>query len=463
MYLNYSPLSFRAEIELACQDERLDLALLAPRYRDIVQRIETVGAKPIRELRDVCIKGKTPAKSDYTTAGIPVVKVGTVTATGDLDWEKTDSISEELYRDSYVAATLKQEDIVIVATGKGSIGKVAIFTEPRLSVIAGENCLVRCDSSQIDPYYLTAFLLTRYGWTQLDAYPLGPSGQTHLYPRQIDNILVPMLENASQVADKYRQSVELKKQSWCINAEIQKLFDTYIAKHYSPTIAISSLITLLDCVSEKRLDPGFWSIRLEALLMALRSSQEQFVVIREVAMPPICRGVQPEYSDGVGTIPVLKTVDVQNRKVNWTVCCRVTEEFFKNHPRAQLNRGDIVVTSTGEGSWGRAAICDVEQALADGHLTILRVNKDIVDPYAVLAFLWSEYGRMQFEQRVRGSTGQTEIYPQDIKKIRILVPSEDDQNLIKDKIKRQFTLLERAEQLRQEAIQDIENLLGGAE
>ena len=122
-----------------------------------------------------------------------------------------------------------------------------------------------------------------------------------------------------------------------------------------------------------------------------------------------------------------------------------------------------MLTSTGEGSWGRAAICDVERALADGHLTILRVNTDTVDAYAALAFLWSEYGLMQFEQLVRGSTGQTEIYPQDIEKIKVLIPTKDDQRLIVRKIREHFAFLEEAERLRREAIQDIQDLLGGTE
>lgn len=257
-----------------------------------------------------------------------------------------------------------------------------------------------------------------------------------------------------------RKSIDLQKRAQHISIEIQELFDSYIAQYYSPTVSISSLIPIASCVFEARLDPGFWSIRLKALLTALGSSQEEFSTVKDVTISSIRRGVQPEYSDSVGTIPALKTVDVQNRRVDWTACRRVTEEFFKNHPRARLHYGDIVVTSSGEGSWGRAAICDTERAVADSHLTVLKIDEDIVDPYSVLAFLWSEYGRMQFEQRVRGSTGQTEIYPRDIEKIKVLIPSISDQMLIRDKIEKQFDLIEKAEETRQQVIQEIEYCLG---
>ena len=278
MYSSYSPLSFGAGIDIAKQEQRLDLSLLAPAYRDAIQRIQTLDAEPIRKLRKVCLRGKTPAATDYRDTGVPVVKVATVTENGNLDWEKGSHIPLDLYKESYVAATLKDEDIVVVSTGKGSIGKVAVFTEQYPAIIVGENCLIRCDRSRIDPYYLMAFLLTRYGFLQLDAYPLGPSGQTHLYPRQIDRILVPRPHNSSEIADRYRLSIDLKKQAERVYPELQELFDSYIASHYTPTISISSSIASSDCLVEKRLDPGFWSIRLEALLRALRNSKQQFIV-----------------------------------------------------------------------------------------------------------------------------------------------------------------------------------------
>lgn len=228
---------------------------------------------------------------------------------------------------------------------------------------------------------------------------------------------------------------------------------------------LSSLSSLSRTSAEQRMDPKFYvlELRFERLAEHLSRDDVEVRTIEQIAREPIHRGCQPEYNDLEGAIPVLKTVDVQNRKINWEDCRRVTAEFHDSQPSAQITCGDIVLTSTGEGSWGRAAICDTEKALADGHLTILKINTDVVDPYAVLAFLWSEYGFMQFEQRVRGSTGQTEIYPQDIETIKILIPTENERQQIVQKVRKQFRLLDDAKQLYQEIIQDVESLLGGAE
>jgi type I restriction-modification system DNA methylase subunit len=240
--------------------------------------------------------------------------------------------------------------------------------------------------------------------------------------------------------------------------------------NYCPSIGRIDDSTVLSTESnetrtklEKRIDPKFYVIesRFEKQAELLSQSSVKTLTIAEIVSEPIHRGIQPSYDDISGIIPVLKTVNVQNRKVEWEECRKVTENFFLQQSGGQLAHGDLVVTSTGEGSWGRAAICDIDRAFADGHLTIIKINADIIDPYSVLAFLWSEYGRIQFEQRVRGSTGQTEIYPQDIEKIRILIPRDNEQLNIAYCIKQQFKLISEAKELRQKAIGDIESLLGG--
>lgn len=212
---------------------------------------------------------------------------------------------------------------------------------------------------------------------------------------------------------------------------------------------------------EQRLDSKYFVFerRFEQHAERLSSAGVDVKYVKEIVAESVHRGTQPDYDDSSGTISVLKTVDIQNRKIAWDECRRVPEAFYNLKTGAQLRRDDVVLTSTGEGSWGRAAIIDVDRAMADGHLAILRIDPTIVDPYAVLVFFWSDYGRMQLEQRVRGSTGQTEVYPQDIETIKVLIPSKPEQKRLRKKIKEQFNLLDRARRLGGEVVGDIRRLL----
>lgn len=227
---------------------------------------------------------------------------------------------------------------------------------------------------------------------------------------------------------------------------------------------LSTVETRQRAYEMRRLDPKYYVFerRFEQLSTTLSREGIATKSIRQIAKEPIRRGTQPDYDDIEGTIPVLKTVDVQNRKIDWDACRRVSSGFCEANQTAVVRQMDIVMTSTGEGSWGRAAMVDRYKALVDSHLTILRVNPEEVDPYSVLAFLWSDYGRMQFEQRVRGSTGQTEVYVQDIETIKVFIPKEPEQMRIRADLEEHFELMERAQQLHLHAVNSIDRLLGGS-
>lgn len=338
--------------------------------------------------------------------------------------------------------------------------------------LAGSICstgfaVLVADEEQIDRQFLWAFLRSRFGARQIERLGRGASYPAVL-EHELDGILVPVPDRDTFqfiVSKKVSEIFALEQQAQNKLREALATLESCLPTALLERTELSASFKPEHAFAAERADARFFDQRYQAL-----EDRMSKVVIEKKgnALPlgrlgdPLRRGVQPEYRRD-GSIPVLKTVDVQNRKVNWSACRRVTEEFYRDHPRGQLHRGDIVITSTGEGSWGRAAIVDIDQAIAAVDLLVLRVNSDIVDLYAVLAFLWSEFGQLQFSQRVRGSTGQTHLYKQDVEKAKVLIPSDNDQRLIRQKILEQFALLDEAERLRREAIQDIENLLGGAE
>jgi type I restriction enzyme M protein len=251
----------------------------------------------------------------------------------------------------------------------------------------------------------------------------------------------------------------LKKRAEAIRSKLNNLFLKYIPPASLPVEQISVAMPLALCLAEERLDPRFWSAKIAALNKMFLGRRDTFRLIGEIISEPVHRGRQPPYDDVGETVPVLKTTDVQNSRIDWGRCRRVSDVALREYRAAQTRRDDLILTCTGEGSWGRASIVNADKAWADGHLAIVRVDGRMVDPYAVLAFLWSEYGLMQFGQRMRGSTRQTEIYPRDIEKIRILIPSEPDQKMIRKEILAQFSLLDEAQCVREECVQTIESLL----
>ena len=143
----------------------------------------------------------------------------------------------------------------------------------------------------------------------------------------------------------------------------------------------------------------------------------------------VARGVAPPYLEN-GSVPVVRTVNVRELEFSDTRRVFVAASSYDNMPDAQIKPGDLAITSTGVGTLGRVfANVTNDVWFADGHITVVRLKKQELAPY-IAAVLQSQIGQWQLEQRQRGSSGQIEIYPEDISAILIPKLSENLMNRI---------------------------------
>nr|WP_313391180.1 hypothetical protein [Brevundimonas diminuta] len=132
-------------------------------------------------------------------------------------------------------------------------------------------------------------------------------------------------------------------------------------------------------------------------------------------------GKEVDGDDGKRNICALKSVSVRWGYVDYSVARSVTPEFAASRgKRAAVQRNDLLINSTGDGTIGRVAVYDEDfPAVVDGHVTIVRF-KDPDLAWFTAAYLLTQQGQDQIYRYINGSSGQVEIYPQDI--ARIWVP-----------------------------------------
>lgn len=163
----------------------------------------------------------------------------------------------------------------------------------------------------------------------------------------------------------------------------------------------------------------------------------------------IHRGVQPLYADDEtdaeslywqgmtrldGTtvkdksanICALKSICIRAGYVDLETARSVNRAFYeKNKSRAGIKKNDVLINSTGDGTIGRVAVFNHDfSAVVDGHITILRFSDPNIAWY-IGAYLMSDFGQRQIIRYINGSSGQVEIYPQDIGRIWIKPASEE--------------------------------------
>ncbi len=199
------------------------------------------------------------------------------------------------------------------------------------------------------------------------------------------------------------------------------------------------------------LEPEFHQeIYRGAMESAKNASEGSFQLGDEgVLIKPMSRGRQPDYADHLddpedlqfegqmkvdGTrksssetenVVALKSVAIRWGFVDLNAGRSVSNNYYHDHKeRCGVVRNDVLINSTGDGTIGRVAIYNYDfPAVVDGHVTILRFTDESLAWY-VATYLLSPEGQRQIYRYINGSSGQVEIYPQDLE--RIWVPRRRD-------------------------------------
>lgn len=130
------------------------------------------------------------------------------------------------------------------------------------------------------------------------------------------------------------------------------------------------------------------------------------------------RGIAPDYDDDADGL-VVNQKCIRNGRLDLTLARKQSRDVM--HDR-QLQSGDVLVNSTGEGTLGRVAqvLVPMKSCTADSHVTIARPSREIGSHYLGQVLIELE---PRFATMGRGATNQTELSPGQIGGVEVLLPS----------------------------------------
>jgi len=359
-------------------------------------------------------------------------------------------------------------------TRSGTVGIVFKFIRQNLPecirdkdfMPAGYIIVIKVHNS-FDNEHLKYFLYSSISRKYFEAFACGKS-QQNISQADLGKWLLPLqiLKNipVNEIKEKDQQIAKLK-------AEIKEpklIVDEVFSKYFNLDLKQYSDLEKKHVFGENLLDLSK-SAQLRSFLkfhhpkydFILEKVKEfKTVKLKQLLKEPIRRGVQPEYDEN-GEIRVVKTVNLRNGYIDLSETEYVNDEFFKKKRRkAGIKYLDILIASTGTGSIGKVDIWEnEEEALADGHISIVRVNQSKVNPYYLTYYLRSIFGYSQIEANFSGMSNQIEIYPDDTEKFEVLLPNKTVQDQIvkeiETKLNEQKKITEQIERLKQE----IDNLI----
>jgi len=404
-------------------------------------------------------RGKSPGKTGYLDAGIPIIKTADITETF-IDWRNCRNISERFYSENKNAQPLLL-DIMVTSTGVGSVGRVDIFDEKNKKCLCSAKIsTIHLRTDLVDPYYLVAFLRSKYGKVQIENSARGCTGQVELYSTDIEEIAVPLPNIETQ--DHIAKLVKNARKKWeeCCQGltKAQTEFEELLQLTAAGNSAKKSYIVSFSDLG-KRIDASYYE---KVAVLHKKEVSQYWKMMRIADFANVLRGVTPSRNNYTPTgIKVIKTVSLTGKGLSRTFGF-VPRSFCENGGLRAQN-GDILVASTGAGSIGKTDVFNLnENAIVVAEISIVRISNPKIDPYYVYLFFNTKSGRAQLEQAGRGATGQQHLYPRDISDLTIPVPANELFEVFKPTLqlaKKSLILKNDAEETIIAAKNSVENMI----
>ncbi len=353
---------------------------------------------------------------------------------------------------------LNQGDMVITKVGTPCY---ASLVEEHDVVALSRTVLGIQGIKDIDPYYLLIFLRCHYGFGQLyrareltiqyqltlarvkkiSIYEANPTFQ-----ELIRAIALEYLELIQESKNLYQQAedlllAELGLQDWQPTEE---------------TVAVKSFAESF--LSSGRFDAEYYQPKFDQLIERLEEEVELTLLGDLLTLNQ--RGKQPQYIEDEDEyelgLPVVNSKHVREGEVI------LTDNRYAYLPETDdpltIQTDDVLINGTGVGTIGRCAPYLYEQeALPDNHVTILRT--DSLDPVYLSIYLNSIIGKLFVEKHFKGSSGQIELYPNEIAQFLVWEAPNSIQQKIRSKVEASHQKREQSKQLLEIAKTGVERAI----
>jgi type I restriction enzyme, S subunit len=482
---------FTSDLEI----DRLDADFYRPHYVANQRLLRTTTVGKLRRLSDIAKRmacgpfGSELPSSLYRSQGIPLFRVqnvrdGYITEDGLVFLDKV--TSESMNSCAFTGGNL-------LLAKSGLLGRIASvpLTIDRCNVTQ-DVIGIAIDDSKADAHYVLAFLTAEIGRLQVIRWGQG-NVQQHLNMPSVRRFEWIEIGNQAQqyIGDKMRQAERLRQISRKGSAYALRMVNAFLADEKSAMNLEHEVSKLLDGEvltdehfqqieskgprqpnqgrKSSRIPKVFLTTRLDcnfynrdALELDMRFAKGYEVAILGDIVDPsrqITNGVRgPDIQPTM--FKLVRLQDFAAWSIDFDHCLTISAAQFRENRRCQLQEGDVVVAIGGY--IGCAAMARrVQTAVIGQHSAVLPMGTNSkVDEGFLVAFLSSNAGAIQLQRYVSG-TVQVGVNLEDLRQIRLPLPSSMLQKHIGDAVRQADDCSHWASRLLNLACRLVEALIEG--
>ncbi|MGN7410617.1 restriction endonuclease subunit S [Sporosarcina sp. SAFN-010] len=249
----------------------------------------------------------------------------------------------------------------------------------------------------------------------------------------VKELCIPLNSSTGDLAEEarqlFRQWVQLNQNSKDLGEITEEIFveENLIHKYESPSITSLTKVMPYSTLSD-RLDVSYYLEKPQNQAWQIPVNKLSELAITFLSGVPI---PSKEYKNS--GLPYVRIQDLQEGKISSDKLVFFDEQTANEKSKARLLSGDILISRVG--TIGKAALAKEsdEGALANQHISIVRVNPENILPEFVLLYLSTRWASEQLEQKAAG-TAQRFIKLKDIKDLIVPLPSVQLQKEIVSKV-----------------------------
>lgn len=438
---------------------RIDAELYSPSLRQSFEKIFQTGF-PVTRLRRICIirSGTTPPdRVDGLISGPILFKTtdirnGVISPQGDY-YRITDTVHRRMAK-----TRLEDRDVLlnIVGATLDVIGRTAFVSRLDSEAnITQAMVFLRCQTLDVLPGFLFAYLNTKYGQDQIARYAR-PTGQYNLNLQEVGHICIPLLPVLEQQAIEQLiiAAGDLQAASMASYAQAEQHLESELGlDKLNFQKAVGYIAQFSNLETSHRSDAQHYQPRFNQLIAHIKGFPSTRVRnIRSVNR----RGLQPIYLKN-GDVDVVNSQHLGPKHIDYDGLEKTSAKSFASAPEAHIQPDDLLIYTTGAYIGRTNVYLSDAPAMASNHVNILRLQPGIDAAYMTLVFQ-SIIGQFQTQQHARGSA-QAELYPSDIDRFVVPLLDAGKQKAIGDLVRESLVKQQESRRLLEQAKARVEQLI----
>lgn len=383
--------------------DRCDAEYFRKDYQDNLNSLENTGDTiNLGKLFKYINRGTQPLYNKKgTLKALRSVNVGFM----NFNETRQEYVTEEFFAIN-TRGKVQKDDVLITSTGVGTLGRTSIWFKNERAFCDGHITILR--NGKVDPYFVTAFLNSKYGLRQYDQNFRGSSGQIEIYPYDISKFVIPecLFPHQTEIGNYLREAFELQTQSKSLYKQATDLLEQELGlekikinnKNYFTTLNTT-------CVKERIIDPKFHNPKFEQINNHLKANFETIELKKLADVEYGYMPMQDYEKDKTKGIPLIRVTNITQEIEIKMDDLKYIPNWVKVPSKKYVEKGDILIVQCGD-TTGKVGYIyeDVKNHLFPSFCFSIKVKDSRINSLFLAALLKSNLMQILFDQTVMINT-----------------------------------------------------------